>query len=217
MAPDKITEKLRAYFSDKPLVHFSKSEVLISPGEGPERIFFVAKGRVRAHEVSYRGDEVVVSVIKAPAFFPMSWATNRIPNRFYYKADSNCEVYIADTDEVMKFIKKNPDVMFNQLKRVYASLDGVLGRMVHMMSGTAKSRLLYELIMECRRFGTDQDDGTCKLDATERDLAARAGLTRETVSREMSKLKKLGWVTVNGKGIFIHDIKQLERALGGEL
>ncbi len=217
MAPDKVTQKLESYFVDKPRVSYAKGELLVSPGEDINQVFFVAKGRVKAYELSYRGDEVVVNVIKPPTFFPLSWVVNHTQNRFFYKADTDCEVYLASADEVLDFIKTNPDVMFNQLKRLYSALDGVLGRMVHMMSGTAKSRLLYELIMECRRFGTQQSDGSCRLDASERDLAGRAGLTRETVSREMSKLKKQGWVTISGKGIFIHDIKDLERALGTEL
>jgi CRP/FNR family transcriptional regulator len=217
MAPDPVTQKIEEYFADKPLRRIAKGEILIYPNTQPEEIYYLASGRIKVHDVSYRGDEVVVNIIKPPAFFPLSWALNRFPNRLYYKADSECEVYTAGSDEVLALLQKNPDVMFTQLKRIYNAMDAVQGRMVHMMSGTAKSRLLYELIMECRRFGTNLPDGTCRLEATERDLAARAGLTRETVSREMSKLKKLDWVTVNGKGIFIHDIKHLERALGEEL
>jgi CRP/FNR family transcriptional regulator len=217
MAPDTVGHKLEEHFASKPLTHYAKGEMIVTPGERSDKAFLVAHGRVKVHELSYRGDEVVVTVIKSPAFFPLNWAVNKIPNHFYYKAETDCDIYTMDSVEVLKFIRDNPDVMFTQLKQVYKALDGILGRMVHRMSGTAKSRLLYELIMECRRFGVNQADGTCRLEATERDLAARAGLTRETVSREMSKLKKQNWVTVNGKGIFIHDIKLLERALGGEL
>jgi CRP/FNR family transcriptional regulator len=217
MAADKVTQKVLDYLADKPHAQYAKGETILTPGEGSEQVFFLAEGRIKAHEVSYRGDEVVVSLIQSPAFFPLSWAINHVPNRFYYKADKDSLVYKAGKDEILDFIEKNPDVMFNQLSRVYASYDGMLGRLVQMMAGTAKTRLLYELIIECRRFGSQQPDGSCRLDATERDLAARAGLTRETVSREMSKLKRQDWVTVNGKGIFIHDTAQLERALGADV
>jgi CRP-like cAMP-binding protein len=216
MAADEVTQKVLDYLADKPQTRYAKGEVVLAPAESPENVFFLAAGRLKAHEVSYRGDEVVVSLIKAPAFFPLSWAMNHVPNRFYYKADKDCLIYGADKDEVLRFIQKNPDVMFNQLGQVYDSFDGMLGRMVQMMSGTAKSRLLYELIVECRRFATSLPDGSYRLDATERDLASRAGLTRETVSREMAKLKRLDWVTISGKGIFIHDVKVLQRALGTE-
>lgn len=217
MTPDSVTQKINAFFADKTRVKFAKGEVLVAANENPDHIFYMFKGRVRTYELSYRGDEVVVGVLKPPTFFPLSRTINQVPNRFYYKADTDCEVYQADQSAVFEFIQSNPDVMMSQLKQVYGTLDTVLGRVVHMMSGTAKSRLIYELIMECRRFGNAQPDGTCRLDASERDLAARAGLTRETVSREMAKLKRLGWVTISGKGIFIRDINDLERALGTEL
>lgn len=214
MEHDKTTQKILDFFADKHSTRYTKGETVIAPSENPLHVYFVASGRIKAHEVSYRGDEVVVSLINAPAFFPMMWTLNHVPNRFYYKADKDSVVYMADKDAVLEFIQKNPDIMYTQLKAVYSSYDGMLGRLVQIMSGTAKSRLLYELANEGRRFGTQLEDGSCRLEATERDLAARAGLTRETVSREMSKLKRQELVTVNGKGIFIHDIKQIEQALG---
>lgn len=216
MAPDIIIRKFQDYFAGETPTRYPKGEILVSPGEVSDKAYFVTSGRIRAYELSYRGEEVVVSIINPPAFFPMSWSVERIPNRFYYKAESDCEVYLVDAEKVVDFMKANTDVLYNQLQRLYSAINGVLGRMVYTMAGTAKSRLLYELVAECRSYGQTQPDGSIHITATERDLASRAGLTRETVSREMSKLKKQGWVEVNGKGIFVRELQQIERALGNE-
>jgi CRP-like cAMP-binding protein len=85
------------------------------------------------------------------------------------------------------------------------------------MSGTAKSRLIYELIMECRRFGTQDKPHIYALNVNEVDFAARSGLSRETISREMQKLKDLGIVSINGKVIEVKDLLALEKMLGGEI
>jgi CRP-like cAMP-binding protein len=76
---------------------------------------------------------------------------------------------------------------------------------------------MYELLVECRRFGKQQAQGSYLLRTNESDLAARSGLSRETVSREMQKLKESGWVVLTNKGIEIADVAQLEKSLGEEI
>jgi CRP-like cAMP-binding protein len=117
-------------------------------------------------------------------------------------------------DDAKKFLVENPDVALDLLSRLYKGLEGVYGRLVHLMSGTARSRLLYELITECHRFGTMQADGSYLLKSTETDLAARSGLSRETISREMKGIKAKGWVTVGKNEIVVKDISLLKAALG---
>lgn len=76
---------------------------------------------------------------------------------------------------------------------------------------------LYELLIECRRFGDKQTDGSCRIALKETELAARAGLTRETVSREMQKLVAEGLVMAGRSGIVVTGIDALEKKLGAEL
>jgi CRP-like cAMP-binding protein len=83
------------------------------------------------------------------------------------------------------------------------------------MSGTARSRLLYELLIEARRFGEKQPDGGYVLQSNETDLAARSGLSRETISREMKKLKAQGLVDITKSRIIIHSLDEIKRAHSG--
>jgi CRP-like cAMP-binding protein len=209
-----VTDKVASFFAQYPLRHCPKGQILIFAGENPEHIHYLAAGQVREYDVSYRGDEVIVNIFKTGAFFPMSWAINRTPNSYFYKTEVDSDLYIAPTDEVLAFMQDNPDVMFDLLARLYRGMEGLLGRVVHLMSGTAKSRLLYELIIECRRFGTLQPDGRTLLTANEQDLAARSGLSRGTVSREIAKLKTMGWISLGPSGITVTDLRALETALG---
>jgi CRP-like cAMP-binding protein len=164
--------------------------------------------------VSYRGDEVVVNIFKPGAFFPMSWAINNTGNRFFYKTEEETELHLVPVEDALAFLKSNPDVMLDLLSRLYRGMEGVLGRMVQLMSGTAQSRLAYELIIECRRFGEQGQPSNYKLNISETDLAARTGLTRETVSREMQKLKEKGMIDLHSKTLVVNDLETLEQLLG---
>lgn len=213
----EATDKIHAAFSKYPKRTYPKGQILVFADESPDYIFYIVSGRVRKYDVSYRGDEVIVNVFQPPSFFPMSWAINHTPNKFFYKAETKVELHTVPAAAAVEFLKANPDVMFDLLSRIYKGMDGLLGRMVHLMAGTARSRLLYELIIECRRFGTEQPNGSIILSTNEVDLAARSGLSRETVSREMSKIKEQSWVEVANKNIIVKDVAELEKSLGIEM
>ncbi len=213
MSPS-VLKRVEAFFSDYPKRSYPKNHIIVFANEEPEHVYFLVRGSVRMYDISYRGDEVIVNMFKPPSFFPVSWAINRNHNQFFYSTDEESEVYVAPVDETVAFLKSDPDVMFDLLGRVYRGIDGVLGRMVQLMSGSAKSRVLYELIIECRRSQLSPENGKYTLNINEGGLAARTGLTRETVSREIHKLKEKKLMGIGPKGIIIKDIGAMERMLG---
>jgi DNA-binding transcriptional regulator LsrR (DeoR family) len=73
--------------------------------------------------------------------------------------------------------------------------------------------LIYELLMACRRFGDKKSPGICFINIREAELASRAGLTRETVNRQIHELKSRGLVTVAPNGLTITNVSELEKEL----
>lgn len=210
---DEVTSKVEKFFSQYRPRQYTKGQILILNGDEVNYIYYLVKGRVKEYDVSYRGDEVILNIFKPPAFFPMSLALNDVKNPYIFEAETDIEIRQAPSSEVVAFIKANPDVMYDLLSRVYSGVDGLLGRMVRLMTGGAKSRLIYELILEAQRFGTMQKNGSCTLTIHEKDLGLRAGLSRETVSREMKKLKAEGLIDNLNQVILIKNLPALENKL----
>lgn len=209
-----VSQKVTEFFERYPQRSYPKHQILIFSGEAPEKVFYLEKGKVSQYDISYRGDEIVTNMFKPPAFFPMSWAINRTPNSYFFKAEEATIVRVAPPDDVVAFLKQNPDVMLNLLGRVYRGIDGVLARTVHLMSGSAKSRIMHELIIECRRFGEKLSDNSYALALHETDVAARVGLARETVSRELKSLKEKKLIEVTPAHIVVKNLAELEAQLG---
>ncbi len=214
MPPSTVDIKIANFYNKYPLRHFSKGQVILFAGEDPKYVYYLKSGRIRAYDISGDGEEVVVHVFNTETFFPAAWAIVREPNRYFYKAETDTALRVVPVDDSLAFIRDNPDVMYNTLLRLYRTTEGLLSRIARLMSGTARSRLLHELIIACRRFGELQPDGSIQLNASGQDLAAHSGLSRETVSREMQKLKEAGWVNSTTAGITITNLTALETALG---
>lgn len=212
-----VDDKLKEFFGKYRTRTYEKGQILVFAGDEPGYIFYILKGTVRMYDVSYRGEEIVGNVFKPGAFFPMSWAINRTPNYYFFQAAEDVEVALADPDEAVTFIKENPDVMFDLLSRVYRGTDGMTLRMVQLMGGSARERLALELLIAYRRFGNTSDDDMHQLHITETELAARAGLTRETVSRELQKLAREDVLRVKQGSISIKQIEKLQAIIGKSL
>lgn len=213
---EDVNEKINSFFTQYPSRTHKKGQIILYPGDIASHIFHLVDGRVKQYDISYRGDEVVLNIFKPPAFFPMSQAINKTANNYFFECDSEVQLHRAPADAVLEFVRSNPNVAYDLLSRVYRGTDGLLGRMAHLMASTAKSRVMYELIIECRRFG-DTGGTDLAITASESDLGARAGLTRETVSRELQKLKAEGLITVSQKRLTVPDLIALETRLGRDL
>jgi CRP-like cAMP-binding protein len=211
-----VAQKIENFFGDFPIRQYPQGQILIHAHDNPEHIFHLLEGRVKQYDISYRGDEVVLNTFKPPAFFPMSYALNKTPNAYFFEAETDVVLHLVPVEAALEFIQSNPDVAFDLLRRVFSGLDGLLGRLAHLMAGSARSRVLYELLIESRRFGDRRGQGIA-IAITESDIATRAGLARETVSRGISKLKQEGLLSVIKNEIFINDPDKLTETLGREL
>ncbi len=149
------------------------------------------------------GNYVPVSLVVEPHF----------KNRFFYAAETDVITRVVPAVDVKKWLDENPDEMFVLVRRLNRRLNEFLDRNLTFMAGTALSRVAYEIYLEGKKFGTLEAGGLIFIDLNERDIAARTGLTRETVNREIRKLKEVDCVKVERRGISVCDLERLEKKL----
>lgn len=207
-----ICDKLNTFFSQHTSQTYRKGEILIRADENPSGVLYLTKGTVKVYSISEKGDEVIVNMFKPDSFFPMSWALNDVSNIYFYEAVSDVHIWKASRKPVITFLQNNPEVLLDLLSRVYKGLDGLLLRMTYLMSGSAYSRLVVEILIAAKRFGKQHGDHII-INISEKDLALQAGLTRETVSREMGTLKRKGLIAFDKKILEITNIESLKNEL----
>lgn len=207
--------KIENFFSKYPLRQYNKGQILIHAGENPSGIFYIVNGSVRKYDIDEGGQEIVMNIFKPNIFFPITWAINRTQNRYFFEAASTITVAKAPIEDVVDFLKSEPDIILGLLKQVYAGLEDTQRRVVHLMSGDSRSRLLFELVIEARRSGEVQEDGSCLVFVGANELSQRAGLSRETISRELARLLQPdGLLARQGRAIVILNLRKLEDELG---
>jgi CRP-like cAMP-binding protein len=209
---ENVTTKLDTFFKKYKKYSYKKGEVLLSPPNTPSGVFYLQEGIVKQYALSLNGDEVTLNTFKSLSFFPMDWAINNTPNDYFFEAVTDIEVWKAPREDVVTFLKNEPEVLFNLVSRIYKGLHGLFLRLTHLVTGNAQSRLITELLIQTKRFGT-HDHTSSIIKITEKDLGIQTGMSRETVSREMKRLKDKGIVEIQLGTIKINDVQKLEEEL----
>jgi CRP-like cAMP-binding protein len=204
---------ISCFFSNYPVRHYKKGHILLTPGEDIDYAYFLADGKIKMYNVSYRGDEIIVNSLKHPYIFPLGSILNGTPSRYVFEASSNITLRQAPTTDVNRFLDNNPKVVKELLSGYFRQSEGILKRLVYMIASSAKTRLLYALVMECHQFGEVRPDGSYYIEISEKELAGKAGLSRETVSREAKSLKAADLLEVHHNYMIIPSLVNLERYL----
>lgn len=187
---------LRTFLDRHPTRSFKKGEIIIFQGEAPRSAFVVKKGTVKAYNLSVNGDEKPVAFYTADNAFPASWIYGKLPSAiYYYEAFTpEVEVHAIDRNEFVEFIRKRPELLYQELERLLADQLGGSIRLNALQHSRASDKLVYTLHYLALTHGRPLEDGKfeLKLELTHQDFANLTGLTRETAATELNKLKKQG-------------------------
>lgn len=207
MRPE-VKKKLLSYFNKFELKSFQRGEIVLKPPS--ETIFFLTKGVVRMFRSSQEKGELTLNVYKAYALFPMSLMFHAHDN-YTFSALTDVHGHHAPKKDFSRFIRRNPAILYDLLKRIYQGFDGFFMLLEALLSGDAFYRTLTHLIIHARRFGKKkQNKIVFDWHLTHHQLASQTGLARESVTKEIKKLQEKGLIGYSGKKLFIYDFFKLE-------
>jgi CRP/FNR family transcriptional regulator, cyclic AMP receptor protein len=198
--PDNVASRYYEVFLERhPVKKFKKGEIIIFQGEAPRSAFVVKTGTVKAYNLSVGGDEKPVAFYDTGSVFPDAWVYGKMSSAIYYYEAFTSEVclYMIDRDEFVKFIKRHPELLYQELERYLIDRLGKSMRLNALQHSKASDKLLYTLHYLALSHGQtiSPEETEITLSLTHQDFANLTGLTRETAATELNKLKRQGVIS----------------------
>jgi len=168
-------------------------EALNSPN-----LFIVKSGLVVISKTDSNGAEVSLSIKKKGDHFGQFSLFYDKPMNGKAVSLIQTEYWILNGSFLKSVLLKNLDFTFNLLKETTEYLKVANECRTTNISGGAQKKLLYQLM----RLGKKDKISNCIIishDLNQNIMSSFAGITRETVSREIQKLKKCDILMVNEK------------------
>jgi len=166
-------------------------ETLYSPN-----LFIIKSGLVVISKTNKNGSEVSLSIKKKGDHFGQFSIFYEKPVNGKAASIIETEYWILNGSFLKSVLLKNLDFTFNLLKETTENLKASNDCRSSNISGGAQIKLLYQLM----RLGKKDKINNCitiSHDLNQNIMSSFAGITRETVSREIQKLKKCDILIVN--------------------
>lgn len=208
-------QKLIRVFRRGTKLTYKKGEFIIHPGEAPVGVFFIESGLVKAYDISKYGEENLLIIRKSQEIFPLIWALTGQERDIIYEALGPVIVWRIDREAYLKHIKDNPSTLMPMLEMTLEMYRLHSEHILNLEYRTVRERLICFLLNTSDRFGEPMKKGRILIDVPlkQQDIASSINATRETTSRELVRLERLGLVTTTHSKITLLDPAKLREAL----
>jgi CRP-like cAMP-binding protein len=174
-------------------------------------VFFVVEGSVRAVDFSPSGREVVYAVIGAGGHFGELSAIDGLARSASVVAIEECLLAALTPTQFESLILSRPEVAIELLRDLVRIIRATDERVTELSTLGTMARVCRELLRLAR---ADEGTGDWLIAPlpTQKELASRAGTTRESVARTLSQLTRENIVQRTGQALRILDRAGLEAA-----
>ncbi|HSE60833.1 MAG TPA: Crp/Fnr family transcriptional regulator [Candidatus Saccharimonadales bacterium] len=194
---------------------FKKGTVLLYQGEAPRMAYILKSGIVKSYTINTNGEEQIVNFFSINDIFPAPWIFNKASTTmYYYETASNCEILTIPRDMLREAMAK-PEWVLGVQDYLATNYTSMLMRVTALEQSRARDKIMLTLYFLLFRYGKQTKPGvfTIELALTHNIIASLVGLTRETTTTELSKLKKQKIVQYSHH-TYVVDKQRLERLLG---
>jgi CRP/FNR family cyclic AMP-dependent transcriptional regulator len=195
-----------------------KRSILIYQGEVPRQAYIVLSGVFKTYRLGNFGEEQIVGFRTKGDVFPESWLFGMTSSTlYYYEALEDSEVLTVEKPVLMELIDSNPTVQKHMLNYLAHGYTGMLMQVTALEQSRAAEKLLLMMYYLMFRYGKQTAPGVYRvnLHLTHTTLGSLMGLTRETTTMELGRLKRKKIIDYDSKGYDIYR-HELERRLGDE-
>jgi CRP-like cAMP-binding protein len=192
--------------------NFTPKSVIVSESDTDDDVFFVVDGLARAATFTDNGREVLYSDLPRGDSFGIFAAIDGQPRSTNVFAKEHSRIARMSANHFREVLYGNEAVNKAFMLYLVDRIRYLSGRMTEATTLSTEQRLCAQLLRMCVK--TDERDvGFIEKLATQQELATLISSQRESVGREMSKLKDQGLIDRKGKSLTILSLRGLETKL----
>jgi len=193
---------------------FPRRATIFHLGDSGQTLYLIVQGQVRIYLPSATGCELTITICRAGDFFGELALIDGQPRSASAEAMLPTTMLTLQRSAFVHLVRSDPAFGAALLTALAARLRASTAVVEHLAIPTAQQRLGRLLIELARCHGVPEADAIrINLHLTQDDLASLAGLTRETVNRQLTWLCDQGLAQIDKWYIRIPDCARLEQYL----
>lgn len=190
---------------------YTPRSVIVSESDTDDDVFFVLEGVARAATFTDNGREVLYSDLPAGEAFGMFAAIDGQPRSTNVLAKTNSRIARMSGGNFRDVLSGDASVNHAFMVYLVERIRALSNRMTEATTLSTEQRLCTQLLRMATRAGPNE----ARIDdlPTQQELATLIVSQRESVGREMSKLKDQGLIERDGKALKLTNVNGIESKL----
>lgn len=214
----KSSEPLARLFNDGKQLLYNRGDTILRAGDVPSGVYLITAGWVKVYSLCHDGEPNIIMSLGPDEIFPLVWAFTEHMRDVSFAALDTTTVLRVSKETFLKKMSQDGDIANTVscgLARHFLRLEDELNNLHYR---TARERVAYRLLSLADRFGQHRANRVIlNIRVPNEYIARSSNMTRETASREISRLARRGIVR-NVKGfLVIMDIDGLKSECGAAL
>jgi CRP/FNR family cyclic AMP-dependent transcriptional regulator len=190
---------------------YRRDQAIIKAGEPGHVFFLLIEGAVRVSIEGDRGKAITLAILYPNDFFGEMALLDGLPRSATVTAVRESQVLVMARKDFLECIQTVPQIATKMIVTLSLRLRRADRQVANLALLSAPRRVAHTLLDLARGHGYRTDKGVAiDLPLTRQELAALAGVSRETFARLLSKFQQLGVLTVEGRRLLIPDVHRLE-------
>jgi CRP-like cAMP-binding protein len=188
---------------------YIKGEVISNEGIRDDKLYFIERGKIIMCRKDTNNREYSCGYLMPGEIFGLSSYVD-MPNEVSFRALTNCNVYAFPASEVKRLSQESEEYR-NQLTDLIVNMVRFINvRQGSLIMGGCRSSFVQFITEHFYDFGRIDENGDLlvTLDVNLVEIAEILNMTRETLSRIVSEMKKEGIIENKRRFLKIHDLSK---------
>ncbi len=193
------------------LQHYKKDEMIYLQEDDAETFYLLKSGRVRLFFSSLNGNELTVKILGANSLIGDASYFSQTPRVTSASAVTDAELVSVDLDKLIPYFTKHPGLILELLDFMSQTIRFISIQVFSMAFLSADKKVAHILVQLGTYFKNKETDPSYSIDYTHQDIAELIGVSRVTITKELKRFEKRGWVSLEYRNIQILDEEALKK------
>jgi CRP-like cAMP-binding protein/CheY-like chemotaxis protein len=189
---------------------YKKKQVIYSEGNHPSRLFYIQRGKVKIYKRNEDGKELIVGLYNAGDFLGYIPLMEGKTYRETAEALEDTELAIIPRAEFEELLGSNPSVMKRFIGILARDIDDKEEKLLAIAYNSLRKKVADTLVTLYKKYNPGNEPDF-RIDLSRENLAAIAGVAKESLIRMLSELKDEKLIGLEGSKIRIVDYAKLEK------
>ena len=187
--PEEELSKIKPYLRKR---HYKKKEVIFLEEDTNQYMYIILEGKVKVLRNGENGKSQIMSIHKAGDFFGEMSLIDSMTEPATVVAKEDCTLIIISKRDFKKlllyreFSEQLLEILCTRLRSAWARMEWLT-----LVNASDKVKMVLKFLAD-NHGQRENGHVKIKLRLTHEELGELAGISRETISRELNKLKKKG-------------------------